>query len=51
MRGVGESVHVPDLGDEDRSQGGSDAGQFLDDRVAAVTAQLVSDQSDEPGLV
>ncbi|MDV7090751.1 hypothetical protein HJ581_0040950 [Rhodococcus opacus] len=51
MRGVGEPVRVSDLGDEYRGEGGTDAGQLLDGRVTAVTAQLGSDQSDEPGLV
>ena len=34
--GIGEPVHVTDLGDEHRAQEGPDAGQLLDRRVAGV---------------
>ena len=51
MGGVGEAVHVTDLGDEHRRQRRSDAGQVLDRWIAAVGVQPLGDPRGEARLV
>lgn len=44
VSGIGEPVHIPDLGDEHRGQRGPDAGQRLDRRIPAVATQFGGDR-------
>jgi hypothetical protein len=49
--GVGEAVHVTDLGDEHRRQRRSDAGHLLDRLIAAVGVQPLGDHRGEARFV
>ncbi len=51
MGGVGEAVHVPDLGDEHRRQRRSDDGHLLDRLVAAMGVQPLGDHRGEARFV
>ena len=49
--GIGETMHVSDLGDEHRAQDGAHTGQLLDRLLAGVPDELVGDHDAEPGFV
>ena len=51
MGGVGEAVHVTDLGDEHRTEDRAHAGQLLNRPIAAIAAKLGGDLVGEPPLV
>ena len=44
MGGRSETMHVADLGDEDRGEDRSDAGELLDGVVAGVVAEPFGDR-------
>ena len=51
VAGIGEAVHVPDFGDEYRTEDRADAGQLLNRLIAAIAVKFGGDLLGEPPLV
>jgi len=51
VAGIGEAEHVPDFGDEYRTEDRADAGQLLNRPIAAIAVKFGGDLLGEPPLV